>query len=107
MNDWPQGWYREEEPRPRPSFQPPGGSESPTVPAASRSAWPSQPPPLTAPGRGPGQPPPGYRPAPGGRPPAGRRGRFWGRPGRRGRRIALIIGLVVVVLLAGVIGSYF
>ncbi len=30
-----------------------------------------------------------------------------GRPGRRGRRIALIIGLVVVVLLAGVIGSYF
>jgi LCP family protein required for cell wall assembly len=37
----------------------------------------------------------------------GRRWRFWGQPGRRGRRIALIIGLVVVVLIAGVGGTYF
>ena len=32
--------------------------------------------------------------------PGGRRWRFWGQPGRRGRRIALIAGTVVVVLLA-------
>jgi LCP family protein required for cell wall assembly len=37
----------------------------------------------------------------------GRRWRFWGQPGRRGRRIALIIGIVVVVLIAGTGGTYF
>jgi LCP family protein required for cell wall assembly len=36
----------------------------------------------------------------------GRRWRFWGRPGRRGRRIALILGTVVILLIAGVAGSY-
>ena len=36
----------------------------------------------------------------------GRRWRFWGQPGRRGRRIALIIGIVVVVLIAGTGGTY-
>ncbi|MGH3246353.1 MAG: LCP family protein, partial [Trebonia sp.] len=37
----------------------------------------------------------------------GRRWRFWGQPGRHGRRIALIIGVVVVVIIAGVGGTYF
>ena len=36
----------------------------------------------------------------------GRRWRFWGRPGRRGRRIALILGTVVILLIAGVAGTY-
>jgi len=66
------------------------------VAAASRSGWPAQPP-VTTP-----------RPGPRGRPPAGgRRWRFWGQPGRRGRRIALIAAAVVVVLLAAAAGSYF
>jgi LCP family protein required for cell wall assembly len=37
----------------------------------------------------------------------GRRRRFWGQPGRRGRRIALILCIVVVVLIAGTGGTYF
>jgi LCP family protein required for cell wall assembly len=101
MSDWPDGWYRDDA-RPRPSFQPTGGpDEGPTVASTSRSAWPTQPPPLSTPGR----PDPG-RTYPGGRG-GGRRWRFWGQPGRRGRRIALIVGIVVVVLIAGVVGSYF
>jgi anionic cell wall polymer biosynthesis LytR-Cps2A-Psr (LCP) family protein len=40
-------------------------------------------------------------------PGAGRRRRFWGQPGRRGRRIALIAGVVVVALVAALAGSYF
>jgi LCP family protein required for cell wall assembly len=102
MSDWPQGWYQDDESRPRPSFQPTGGpDEGPTVASPSRSGWPSQPPPLSTPGRAdPGRTYPGGR---GG----GRRWRFWGRPGRRGRRIALIAGIVVVALIAAVAGSYF
>jgi LCP family protein required for cell wall assembly len=46
--------------------------------------------------------PPGYRPMR-----TGRRWRFWGQPGRHGRRIALILVLVVVLILAGVGGTYF
>jgi len=46
--------------------------------------------------------PPGARPVR-----SGRRWRFWGQPGRRGRRIVLVIGLVIVVILAGVGGTYF
>jgi LCP family protein required for cell wall assembly len=37
----------------------------------------------------------------------GRRRRFWGQPGRHGRRIALILFLVIVLILAGVGGTYF
>lgn len=37
----------------------------------------------------------------------GRRWRFWGEPGRRGRRIALYAVIVVVALLIGTVGSYF
>lgn len=51
---------------------------------------------------GPGLPYPG----PGSRA-GGRRRRFWGQPGRRGRRIALIAGTVVAVLIAATAGSYF
>jgi LCP family protein required for cell wall assembly len=63
-------------------------------------AWPSQPPTRSAPGGG----EPARRDLGGG---GGRRWRFWGRPGRRGRRIALILGTAVVVLIAGVAGTYF
>ncbi len=85
MSDWPEGWYRED-PGQRGSSQ-----------AARPSGWPAQPPPVSVPR--PEQP----------RVPstAGRRWRFWGQPGRRGRRIALIAGTVVVVLLAAAAGSYF
>jgi LCP family protein required for cell wall assembly len=93
-----------------------------------RGAWPDQPPPVTAPGA-PGWPygggsgyagDPGYGGGPGYGPPygtstaggapthgGGRRWRFWGQPGRRGRRIALIIGVVVLVIILAVGGSYF
>src|SRR6185437_1190584 len=37
----------------------------------------------------------------------GRRRRFWGQPGRRGRRIALVFGVVVLVILVAIGGSYF
>jgi LCP family protein required for cell wall assembly len=37
----------------------------------------------------------------------GRRRRFWGQPGRRGRRIALIFGVLVLVILVAIGGSYF
>jgi LCP family protein required for cell wall assembly len=101
MSDWPDGWYRDDA-RPRPSFQPTGGPDQvPTAASESRSAWPAQPSPVSAPGRErPDLPYPGGR---GG----GRRWRFWGQPGRHGRRIALIAGIVVVALIAGVVGSYF
>jgi LCP family protein required for cell wall assembly len=100
MSDWPQGWYRDDEPRPRPSFQPVGEPYDVPAPASdSRSAWPSQPPP-SAPGRPyPGLDGPGQR--------GGRRWRFWGQPGRRGRRIALIAGTLVVALILAFFGTYF
>ena len=66
---------------------------------AGGGGWGAQPP-LVSP---PGAPPAG---APGGSG-GGRRWRFWGQPGRHGRRIALVIGVVIVVLLAGTAGTYF
>jgi len=85
MSDWPEDRYREE-PGQRGSSQ-----------AAARSSWPTQPPPVSVPR--PAQP----------RVPsaAGRRWRFWGQPGRRGRRIALIAGTVAVVLVGTLAASYF
>jgi LCP family protein required for cell wall assembly len=94
MNDWPQGWYQDE---------PGARGSAPSQPPArdfGRAGWPSQPPPAT-PSR-PGQP---YR-APSGPRPGGRRWRFWGQPGRHGRRIALVLCTVVVVIIAAVAGSY-
>jgi LCP family protein required for cell wall assembly len=49
-----------------------------------------------------GYAPPGYQPTR-----YGRRPRFWGQPGRHGRRIAAILFLVIVLILAGVGGTYF
>ena len=73
--------------------------------AAAGRQWPAQPPP-GAPSR-PGAPArPGEPPRPG-VPRSGRRWRFWGQPGRRGRRIALVIGVAVLVLILGTAGSYF
>jgi LCP family protein required for cell wall assembly len=95
-----------------------------------RGAWPEQPP-ASSPGGGYGNGPgygggqgyagdPGYGGGPGYGPPygtstatgaprrgGGRRWRFWGQPGRHGRRIALVIGVVVLVLILGIGGSYF
>ncbi len=99
MSDWPEGWYRDD-PRQRGPYQP--GEPGPTVANAGRSAWPSQPP-VSVPGRSqPRRGQPGPPPRVG-----GRRWRFWGQPGRHGRRIALIVAIVVVVLIAGTVGSYF
>jgi LCP family protein required for cell wall assembly len=93
-DDW-HGWYQNN----------PGSGHQPTeayrdAPANRAGAWPSQPPVRSAPGGG----EPQRRDLGGG---GGRRWRFWGQPGRRGRRIALIIGTVVVVLIAGTVGTYF
>jgi LCP family protein required for cell wall assembly len=87
-DDW-QSWY---ESKPRSGDQPTGTDRA--------GAWPSQPPARSLPG----EREPGRWAQGGGRT---RRWRFWGQPGRRGRRIALILGLVVVVLIAGFAGSYF
>jgi LCP family protein required for cell wall assembly len=97
-----------------------------------RGAWPEQPPPVSSsggggygggPGYGNGQGyagDPGYGGGPGYGPPygtstaggaptrgGGRRWRFWGQPGRHGRRIALVIGVVVLALIVAIGGSYF
>jgi LCP family protein required for cell wall assembly len=103
-------------------------------PGGGQGSWPAQPPPVSSGGggspygnsgyrggsgygggggygSGPGDP--GYG-APyggstyGGAPTrGGRRWRFWGQPGRHGRRIALVIGIVVLVILVGIGGTYF
>jgi LCP family protein required for cell wall assembly len=111
MNDWPQGWYRDEPGSGRPAQPQQGGwgpsqpskggwgPSEPSAPRSDRSNWPAQPP--NAPARR-GQPSRGpYPPGPG-----GRRWRFWGQPGRRGRRITLILCTVVVLIIALVAGSY-
>jgi LCP family protein required for cell wall assembly len=103
--DW-RGWYQN---KPESGYEPTeayqgggaGGYGGAGGTAANRAgAWPSQPPSRSTPGGG----EPERRDLGGG---GGRRWRFWGRPGRRGRRIALILGTAVVVLIAGVAGTYF
>jgi LCP family protein required for cell wall assembly len=114
MNDWPQGWYRDEPGSRAPGRGGQGGQGGqggwgapPADPSRSAgSNWPQQPP-SHAPGR---RPQPDWG-APPGRPPGrtyqgGRRWRFWGQPGRRGRRIALVLATVVVLIIALVAGSY-
>src|SRR5580693_10381337 len=91
MSDWQDGWYRPEPGQPGTGQVPSGGA------GGGRNAWPEQPPAR----RGSGMPATG-RPGPAG-PGTGRRR----QPGRRGRRIALIAGLVVVVLVVALVGSYF
>jgi LCP family protein required for cell wall assembly len=60
-------------------------------------------------GGGPGYGPPYGTSTAGGAPTrgGGRRWRFWGQPGRHGRRIVLVIGVVVLVLILAIGGSYF
>jgi LCP family protein required for cell wall assembly len=121
VSDWPEGWYRGD-PGQRGSQQAGGSGEQPTVASPggpARSAWSPQPPTVASSGGSarsawPAQPPPVSVPRPErhglpstGRPPGGRRWRFWGQPGRRGRRIALIVGVVVVALIAALGTSYF
>jgi LCP family protein required for cell wall assembly len=89
MSDDRQGWYQDK----------PGSGDQPTE-TYQAGAWPNQPPNRSTPGGGESD----RWDLGGGR---GRRWRFWGQPGRHGRRIALILGTVVVVLIAGTVGSYF
>jgi LCP family protein required for cell wall assembly len=105
-DDW-NGWYQE---RPRAGYQQAGtysdggdgGYREADRAATNRAGtWPSQPPARSLPDGG---EPERWTPGSGG---GGRRWRFWGQPGRRGRRIALIIGTTVAVLIAGTVGSYF
>ena len=106
MSDDLQGWYQN---KPGSGYQPTetyqggraGGYGVAGGAAMNRTgAWPSQPPTRSIPGGG----EPERRDLGGG---GGRRWRFWGQPGRRGRRIALILGTALVVLIAGAAGSYF
>ena len=102
MNDWPQGWYRDETPgRPAGSggsgwAGPPTSDLTTRRPAGSGqpgAGWPSQPPDRTAPGRE-SRPPAGWPPA---------RGRRRGGP----KRILKIVAAVVLLALVASVGYYF
>jgi LCP family protein required for cell wall assembly len=87
MSEWPEGWFRGE--------QGPSGPAG-DAPSAKPSAWPDQPP-VRAPGT------PWRSPvwSPGGP-------EFYTqRPRRRGRRIFGVLALVIVLLLAGSVATYF
>jgi LCP family protein required for cell wall assembly len=79
---------------PMPGYSPGGGGPG----GPGGRAWPAQPPPSGIPGRAAPQP---------GAPYSGRRRRFWGQPGRRGRRITLVIGVAVVVIIVALASTYF
>jgi LCP family protein required for cell wall assembly len=68
---------------------------------AGGGGWGAQPPMVSPPGTQPAGAP--GRGGAGG----GRQWRFWGQPGRHGRRIALVIGVVVLLLIACTAGTYF
>jgi len=113
MNDWPQGWYRDETPSGRPGGTGGGWSDAPTsdltnrypggrgqAPAAGQasqqaSGWPSQPPAYTPPGHRGSEAPPGKFPAP-------RRRRPWGP-----KRIGKIVAAVVLLAILATVGLYF
>jgi LCP family protein required for cell wall assembly len=122
-NDPWQSWYQDSapsdpasadrtvsmpQPSNRPSFEPApgsgggaGGYGAGGYGGGGGGGWGAQPP-LVSP---PGTPPVG---APGrGGPGGGRQWRFWGQPGRHGRRIALVIGVVILLVIAGTAGTYF
>jgi LCP family protein required for cell wall assembly len=92
---------------------------------SGRSSWPEQPPPSSGYGSGGGY---GYGDSPTANAPAygrpsygdapyggatygggggGRRWRFWGQPGRHGRRIALYFFIIVLVILIAIPSTYF
>jgi LCP family protein required for cell wall assembly len=88
MSDgWPQGWYQGD------------NSGAPARSAPTRGAWPDQPP-ASSPGDWSSY---GSGSSYGG----GRRFRFWGQPGHRGKRIATYAVTLVVVLVLAVAGTYF
>jgi LCP family protein required for cell wall assembly len=98
------------QPSNRPSFEPTpgsggggygGGGYGAGNGGAGGGGWGAQPPLVSPPGR-----PPVGAPGRGG-PGGGRRWRFWGQPGRHGRRIALVIGVVILLFIAGTAGTYF
>ena len=114
-NDPWQSWYQEAPPsasasegadptasmpqRVRPSFEPAAGygaGGSGYGAGAGGGGWGAQPPLISPPGTPPVTPPR-----------SGRRWRFWGQPGRHGRRIALVIGVVILLFIAGTAGTYF
>jgi LCP family protein required for cell wall assembly len=116
-NDPWQSWYQEPPPSDsepdrtvsmpsrQPTFQPTpqsgaGGYGAPAGSGGGRGGWGSQPP-LVSP---PGAPPATPRRGGGG---GGRTWRFWGQPGRHGRRIALVIGVVILLVIGVGAGSYF
>src|SRR5215471_20901451 len=129
VNEWPSGWFRDEKPKPaggadgsgtaqpaatgEPTVRLPAGSAG-AAPAGGYAraaggsgqragAWPDQPP-LYGPPGGQRAPAPATRPR-GPQPPRGGRG---GRPKRhRGRRILLITGSVVLVVLVLLGAMYF
>jgi LCP family protein required for cell wall assembly len=123
--DWPRGWYQDEKPAGSTpaadatadvSFAAPpaGGPGAPRASGWSGGAggnWPEQPPQRSEYGKGPEW----ERRVSGLRRDgdSGPRGRFrralWRLypPGKRGRRIALTAGLLVVVMIIGLVGSYF
>jgi len=127
VNEWPSGWFRDEKPTPaggadgsggvagEPTVGLPAGSAGP-APAAGgyaraaggprpRSAWPEQPP-LYGPPGGQRGPAPATRPRRVPVPQPG--GRGGGRTGRhRGRRILLITGSIVLVVLVALGAMYF
>jgi len=111
--DWPKGWYQDEKPRggtpgsdatqdmtarPQAGWSP--GVAGQFGAGGSGSTWPTQPPPVSATGYA--APGTSFRDRW-----AQRQWRFWGQPGRRGRRIALIAATLVVVLVAATAGTYF
>jgi LCP family protein required for cell wall assembly len=110
MSDWPEGWYRDQPGRQEAQPAPGGPHQAPPAGAhVGRAAWPDQPPTRSASGRaapGSGRVAPDLpatrRPISG-----GRQWRFWGQPGRHGRRIALIAGTLVVVVVVATVSSYF
>jgi LCP family protein required for cell wall assembly len=98
-DDW-HSWYQNEPGSGSPPTETYQGGAAGGAATNRVGAWPSQPPTRSTPGRD-----ESGRWNLGGR--GRRRWRFWGQPGRRGRRIALVIGTVVALLIAGVAGTYF
>lgn len=120
MNEWPAGWFRDDEfggARGRggagpggAGMQPAGGTAEPTVQLPGRGAaagarppggWPSQPPPYTGHGADPGPAWAPSRPARPPQPPRSRR-RRWGP-----RRFFGILAVLVSALLIVAVGTYF
>ena len=121
-------WYQDSTPGSDATQDVSFSSRMPTPPSnagSGRRSWPEQPPPSSGAAgyggaSGYGGAAPGYGDAPaygapyggstyGGAPTqgGGRRWRFWGQPGRHGRRIALYFGILVLAVILAVGGSYF